>query len=54
MLKFSIFLFFPPPPSIKKNLKENIEIFKKILFIYFFEKYFLKLAAKVCSFFLIN
>jgi hypothetical protein len=63
-LKCWNFLFFKKnstPPSNKKNLKENIEYFKKNLFgwndfiNYLFEKHFLKLADKVCSFFfLIN
>jgi hypothetical protein len=41
------------PPSNKKILKENIEHLKWFFkwFIYLFDKYFLNLATKVCSFF---
>jgi hypothetical protein len=60
MLTFSN-LFFAPPPSNKKILKENIEHSRKFFLvemifhvIYLFDKQFLKLATKVCSFLFLN
>jgi hypothetical protein len=54
-LSFLVFFF----PSNKKILKENIEHSRNFvwskwffnLFIYLFDKHFLKLATKICSFF---
>jgi len=58
MLKFSIFYFFSPQVTKKiwkkiLNIQENsiwLKWFFK-LFIYLFDKHFLKLVTKVCSFF---